>query len=197
MKKNKTYHGVVIPMITPFNENGTIDTHSLQEILKSIINTNSIPFILGTTGECVSIPLTMRVELVEQVVKLAGDQTNVYAGISDTSPVNSMMLAHEFHQLGVKAFVCHVPPYYPLIPTQIQTFFESLADKLPAPLMIYNIPATTKVSIPLDIVGKLSEHPNIIGIKDSEQSIERIDSLAERFKDQENFSIFKRIFIVL
>jgi 4-hydroxy-tetrahydrodipicolinate synthase len=55
--------------------------------------------------------------------------------------------------------------------------------------MLYNIPATTKVSIPLDVVGKLSEHANIIGIKDSERSIERMDLLAEQFKDREDFAI--------
>jgi 4-hydroxy-tetrahydrodipicolinate synthase len=177
-------------MITPFDEKGTIDTPSLEQLIHFYIKTDTIPFILGTTGEGVSMPLTMRVELIEQVTKLSGDRTNIYAGISDTSPVNSIIMAQEFHQLGVNVFVCHVPPYYPLLPEQIQTFFESLADKLPAPLMLYNIPATTKVSIPLDIVAKLSEHPNIIGLKDSERSIERMDSLAEQFKDREDFAIF-------
>jgi 4-hydroxy-tetrahydrodipicolinate synthase len=190
MKKQKSYQGVVIPMITPLNENGTIDTSSLEKLIHFYINSNTIPFILGTTGEGVSIPLTMRVGLIEQVIKFSGDRTNIYAGISDTSPVNSLIMAQEFHQRGVKVFVCHVPPFYPLLPEQILTFFESLADKLPAPLMLYNIPATTKVSIPLDIVGKLSEHPNIIGIKDSGRSIERMDLLAKQFKDREDFAIF-------
>ena len=190
MKIQKSYHGVVIQMITPFDEKATIDTPSLEQLMHFFVNANTIPFILGTTGEGVSIPLTMRIELIEQVMKLSGDWTNIYAGISDTCPVNSIIMAREFHQLGIKVFVCHVPPYYPLLPEQIQTFFESLADKLPAPLMLYNIPATTKVSIPLDIVGKLSEHPNIIGLKDSERSIERMDLLAEHFKDREDFAIF-------
>jgi len=190
MKKQKSYHGVVIPMITPFKENGTIDIPSLKHLLKFFIDAKTIPFIMGTTGEGVSLPLTVRVDLIEQVMKHVNDQTNIYAGIADTSPINSLLLAQEFHQLGIKVFVCHVPPYYPLLPAQIQTFFESLADKLPGPLMLYNIPATTKVSIPLDVVGKLSEHPNIIGLKDSERSIERMDLLAEQFKDREDFAIF-------
>ena len=190
MKKQKSYHGVVIPMITPFSENGTIDLPSLGHLLKFFIDANTIPFIMGTTGEGVSLPLTVRVDLIEQVIKQVNDQTNIYAGIADTSPINSLLLAQEFHQLGIKVFVCHVPPYYPLLPAQIKTFFESLADKLPAPLMLYNIPATTKVSIPIDVVGKLSEHPNIIGLKDSERSIERMDLLAEQFKDREDFAIF-------
>jgi 4-hydroxy-tetrahydrodipicolinate synthase len=56
--------------------------------------------------------------------------------------------------------------------------------------MLYNIPATTKVSIPLDVIDKLSEHPNIIGIKDSERSIERMDLLAKQYKDRQDFTIF-------
>jgi 4-hydroxy-tetrahydrodipicolinate synthase len=190
MKKQKLYHGVIIPMITPFDGKGTIDEPSIERLIQFYINKNTIPFILGTTGESVSIPLTMRVELIENVMKIVGDQKIVYAGISDTSPINSLLIAQEFHKLGVKVFVCHIPPYYPLLPEQIQTFFESLADKLPAPLMLYNIPATTKVSIPLDIIANLSVHPNIIGIKDSERSLERMDSLAEQFKNREDFAIF-------
>jgi 4-hydroxy-tetrahydrodipicolinate synthase len=190
MKNQKSYHGVVIPMVTPFDEKGTIDIPAVERLLNLYVDTKTIPFILGTTGEGVSIPLTLRVELIKQVMKLVGDQTEIYAGIADTCPINSLIVAQEFHQVGVKTFVCHVPPYYPLLPEQILTFFESLADKLPAPLMLYNIPATTKVSIPLDVIGKLSKHPNIIGIKDSERSMERMDLLAEHFKDREDFAIF-------
>jgi 4-hydroxy-tetrahydrodipicolinate synthase len=190
MKKQKTYRGVVIPMITPFDEKGTIDSVALERLLNFYIESNAIPFILGTTGEAVSIPYTMRMDLIEQVMKIIDNRMAIYAGISDTCPVNSLMMAQEFHKLGVKVFVAHVPPYYPLQPGQIQTFFESLADKLPAPLMLYNIPATTNLSIPLDIVDKLSEHPNIIGLKDSERSIERMELLAEKFKDREDFAIF-------
>ena len=190
MKKQKTYHGVVIPMVTPFNENGKIDLHALEKLIDHYIDSNTIPFILGTTGEGVSIPLTMRVEIIEQVVKIIGNRTEIYAGISDTCPINSIILAQELFTIGVKTFVCHIPPYYPLLPEQIQTFYESLADKLPAPLMLYNIPATTKVSIPVDIVEQLSQHSNIIGIKDSERSLDRMDILAKKFKEREDFAIF-------
>jgi len=190
MKKQKKYHGVVIPMVTPFNENGKLDIANLERLLKLYMDAKSIPFILGTTGEGVSIPLTMRVEIIEHAVKIAGNRTQFYAGISDTCPINSIILAQEFYQLGVNVFVCHIPPYYPLLPDQIITFFQSLADKLPAPLMLYNIPATTKVSIPLDVIEKLSEHKNIIGLKDSERSIERMETLAERYRNREDFAIF-------
>ncbi len=190
MKKQKSHHGVVIPMVTPFNDNGKLDIPLFEKLINLYIDSKSIPFILGTTGEGVSIPLTMKAEIIEHATKIAANRTMIYAGISDTCPINSIILAQEFYQAGIQVLVCHIPPYYPLLPEQIHTFFESLADKLPAPLILYNIPATTKVSIPIDIIGKLSEHKNIIGLKDSERSLERMDVLAEKFKDREDFSIF-------
>ena len=189
MNQQKKYQGVIIPMITPFDGNGKIDLISVQKLLNYCINANTIPFILGTTGENVSIPLEMRSELIKQVMSFAGDRTLVYAGISDTCVESSLIQAHNYFDHGIRVFVCHIPPYYPILPHQIQTFFNSLADNLPAPLMLYNIPGTTKISIPLDIIENLSEHPNIIGLKDSERSLERMDALAERYSGRDDFAI--------
>jgi len=67
-------------------------------------------------------------------------------------------------------------------------YYEDLANSINGPLLIYNITATTHMSIPLDVVDQLSYHENIVGLKDSERDEERLDRSIEMWKDREDFS---------
>ena len=69
-------------------------------------------------------------------------------------------------------------------------YFSDLADAVGGPLMIYNITATTHMSIPLEVAETLSHHPRIVGLKDSERSEERLQESLQRWKDREDFSHF-------
>ncbi len=189
MKKQKVYHGVIIPMVTSFEQDGTIDIKSTATLVNHVVNAETIPFILGTTGESASISTNKRLEFVQLVVDQVKEKTMIYAGISDTCFENSVEQAKKYFDMGIDVFVSHIPAYYPLTPDQILHHFEHLADAFPAPLMLYNIPATTKLSIPIEIVEKLSEHPSIIGLKDSERSLDRMNLLADKFASRLDFSI--------
>jgi 4-hydroxy-tetrahydrodipicolinate synthase len=69
-------------------------------------------------------------------------------------------------------------------------WFERLADEVPAPLFLYNIPGTTRMSIPIETVIALSEHPNVAGIKDSEYAPDRMGDLLGRLGDRADFAYF-------
>ncbi|MBT3480912.1 MAG: dihydrodipicolinate synthase family protein, partial [Opitutales bacterium] len=73
---------------------------------------------------------------------------------------------------------------------QMLRYFEVLADAIPLPLIIYNIPATTGMSIPLDIVDQLSAHENIVGLKDSERDEVRLGEAIIRYRNRTDFSHF-------
>ncbi len=189
MRIQKKYQGVVIPMITPITNEGKIDNKHLSGLIEYYLKAETTPFILGTTGESASLSDEMSEELVTSVAGLVSGRTEIYAGISDTCFENSVKTAHKYFDLGANVFVAHIPEYYPITPDQILRYFEQLADTLPAPLMLYNIPATTKLSIPIEIIEKLSKHPNIIGLKDSERSLDRMKILADKFTSRMDFSI--------
>ena len=70
------------------------------------------------------------------------------------------------------------------------SYYQALADKSPLPLILYNIPITTHVSIPLDVIDGLSHHSNIAGFKDSEQNDPRLMDALSLWKDREDFSHF-------
>ena len=67
-------------------------------------------------------------------------------------------------------------------------FFETLADELPLPLILYNMPGMVKRSIPLEVADQLSKHPNIVGMKDSERSEERLEKSVKLWKKRSDFS---------
>ena len=189
MRKTKKCHGVIIPLITPFSKEGLIDSESLKKLLDFILQAETFPFILGTTGESLSMPVEQRIEYAKKVKKIIGPDKMLYAGISDNSFANTISMAKEFDRIGVDIFVAHIPSYYPLNDSQILNYFKLLADVSPRPLMLYNIPSTTNISLSLDIVDELSDHPNIVGLKDSERSLDRYALLAEKYADNPNFSI--------
>ena len=187
-KKEKKYSGVIIPMITPFTIDGRIDFTAVEKIIEKFIFNNVYPFIIGTTGESASISNHDKLLFVEFVTQKFANRTKIYAGISSNILESSVVKAKKYFDLGVDAVVTHVPTYYPLKPDHMLKYYEGLANSINGPLLIYNITATTHMSIPLDVVDQLSYHENIVGLKDSERDEERLDRSIEMWKDREDFS---------
>jgi len=187
MGKQKNYHGVVVPMITPFGEGGDVDLAAAEKIVEYIVKGGASAFILGTTGEAASISLHDKIRLVKRVVKQKAGRMKIYAGIADNCLENSIDMSRQFAGLGVDVAVAHVPNYYTLSADDMAAYFEQLADKSDLPVMLYNIPITTNMSIPLPAIDRLSVHPNIVGLKDSENNLDRLQDSTQRWKDRQDF----------
>ena len=190
MKKTKKYHGVVVPMITPFTEDGEIDASGAIRVVDYLIENGVHPFILGTTGESASIPEAEKIRYVETVVDAVAGRTMLYAGISRNCLSNAVEAAKRYADLGVDVVVAHLPSYYPISQDHMLAYYEMLAERIPIPMMIYNIVTTTHHSIPLDVVEKLSHHPNVVGLKDSERDEDRLERALDLWKDRPDFAHF-------
>ena len=183
----KRFHGIVVPMLTPATEDGRIDEDSANRLIGTLVDAETDPFLFGTTGEASSIPSSEKIRLAEHLCPRFVDRKTVYMGISSNCLADSIDLAQRFADLGVQVAVANLPSYLDLRPDQTLKYFERLADAIPLPLIIYNIPITTHMSIPLEIVETLSHHPNIAGLKDSERDLERLKSATAQFKDRDDF----------
>lgn len=188
VKKSKKYHGVVVPMVTPFTAAGEIDLTAAGKVVEHIVAGGCSPFVLGTTGESASIPLKGRSEFVNVMVKQTHGRAMTYAGIASNCFHESVDAAKAYFDLGADCVVANLPSYYPLNPDQMLAYYEKLADAIHGPLMLYNITITTHMSIPLDVANKLSRHPNIVGLKDSERNEERMAESVKLWKDREDFT---------
>lgn len=187
---NKKYHGVIIPAVTPLTAGFQLDDLAVEKMFANFYQHNVHPFILGTTGESVSLTHQIKKDYLKAAHKNKKDGTFLYAGISSNCLQESIDFANECSDFGVDAVAATLPSYYALTESQMKTYFEQLANAIKLPLIIYNIPATTHMSIPLALINELSHHENIVGTKDSERSEERLDESIRLWKDRKDFSHF-------
>ena len=182
------YKGVIVPAVTPLTDDLQLDG-SAVEALFGMFSANGIhPFILGTTGEAASLPLALREDYVRAASEYRTSGMILYAGISSNVLQESVDFAVFCARHGVDVAVATVPSYYALTDDQTEQYFTALADAIPLPLIIYNIPATTQVSLSLEMLDRLSHHPNIVGVKDSERSDERMHRSLALWRDRIDFS---------
>ena len=190
MKVQKKFEGIIVPVVTPLNAEYKLDRQAVENIFKHLYKNNAQPFILGTTGESASLATSVKEDYIKQAVKLKQPGTKLYAGISSNVPQESIEFARWCFDEGVDAVAATLPSYYSLTETKIRKYFENLAKQIKGPLIIYNIPATTHMSIPLSVIDELSYHENIVGTKDSERSVERLDESLKLWADRQDFSHF-------
>lgn len=184
----KKYSGVIVPMVTPLNEKLSLDNHAVSEILKTFALNDISTFIMGTTGESVSLPLALRTEFVKTTVKERRGTMLVYAGIAGNCLQESIDAGNLYADLGVDAVVVHLPFFFPISDTAMLRYFETIADNVRCPVLLYNNPLTVRWSTPLEVINKLSKHPNIVGFKDSEKGIERVNVSTDLWADRADFS---------
>ena len=194
MQHLKKYKGVVVPAVTPLAwpmaTRPWLDADAVERMFDNFRRHNVTPFILGTTGEATSLSPAIKESYVKTAVRLKKPGEILYAGISSNVVQESVALACNCLEAGVDVVVATLPNYYPLTPDQMKAYFERLAQRIRGPLMIYNIPATVHMSIPLDVVEALSHHPNIVGLKDSERNEERLQTALQLWTNRTDFSYF-------
>ena len=177
-------------MITPFTPAGGIDEPAIGRIVERLVSARLAGiFPLGTTGESMSIHPEDKRRVVAATVKHTGGRAIVYAGIAGNCFRESAEAAAAFRDLGAAAVVAHMPSYYPLNDDEIESYFLRLADSVPLPLVLYNIPVTTHHSIALDSVERLRKHPNIVAIKDSGGDRHRLGELLQRCGGRGGFPV--------
>lgn len=190
MKTLKKYHGVVVPMVTPVTKEGEIDLPAVERIMTNFVKHNVSPLIMGTTGEGNSVSVRQGVEMIRAAAKVGKGKCVIYTGLAGNCVEEQLEAARLFVEAGADVIAATLPSYYALTPEQMYNYYATLADALTVPLMLYNIDITTHMSIPLDIIERLSHHPNIVGLKDSENNISRLEEALRLFADREDFAYF-------
>lgn len=187
MSAQKKYSGVIVPAVTPLTEKMRLDEAAVETIFELFYRHSISPFILGTTGEAASLSLQLRKDYVMAAEMNKKQGTLLYAGIGGNVLQESIDFAAYCCLHAVDVLVATLPSYYALTEKQMLQYFKKLADNVSLPLFIYNIPATTHMRIPLTVIDELSHHENIVGIKDSERSEERMLQSLQLWKERKDF----------
>lgn len=186
----KKYNGVIVPMVTPVTSERKLDKAAVVKIADFLARNGVSMLVLGTTGESPSVTREEGIQLVKLAAEIVAGRVKIYAGICGNSVEENIANAKAYIKAGADVIVSILPYYYPLTSEQMVGYFKTLAESIDFPTMVYNIPATTKMSIPVEVVEALSEVKNICGFKDSERDEARMEQCVQLFKDREDFSYF-------
>ena len=185
------FEGVITPMVTPLIDRENIDFKGLEKLLDHLINGGvSGVFLMGTTGEGTSISPRMRKDLIKYSIEYVKGRVPVFVSIADCCIEESLNMARYAKECGVTYLVSALPFYLGLTQKEIIDYYTTIADNVPLPLFLYNIPAQTKLMISVEAVKTLAKHPNIIGMKDSSGNGTYFNTLLAEIKaEYPNFTI--------
>lgn len=178
------FQGVFTAIVTPFNEDKSINKEQLKKLIDFNIENGVSGIVpMGTTGESPTLSHDEHVELIEIVCKYVDKRVPIIAGTGSNSTEEALFMTTRAKELGVNASL-QVAPYYNK-PTQegFYRHYKKIADEVDLPLIVYNIPGRSGKNIETDTIARLSEHPNIIGVKEASGSLPQMMDVINRTPD--------------
>ncbi len=172
---------ILTAMVTPFDQNNQLDVNKTSELIEYLIQNGSDGLIIaGTTGESPTLSHKEKIDLFKHVVKVVNKRIPVIAGTGSNNTKASIELTKEAEQIGVDG-VLIVTPYYNK-PNQEGLFnhFQTIASETSLPIMLYNIPSRSVVSLSVDTIIALSQIENIVSLKDSSGDLDAVSSIIEQ-----------------
>jgi N-acetylneuraminate lyase/4-hydroxy-tetrahydrodipicolinate synthase len=163
--------GVYVAMLTPFNEEGSINEAELRRIVDFQIRGGVDGlFPISSVGEFIHMSREEKFRMMEIVVDQNDGRVKITPGVGSSNPAESISLAQKAKDLGCDGIVVAPPYFYQMSQENIETYFEAIADGVNIPNILYNIPLFTQ-PLSYDVVKRLSRHKNIVGMKDSSGSM--------------------------
>ena len=182
--------GSLVALVTPLLKNGDVDYESLSSLLDwHIANETDGIVSVGTTGESATLNVKEHIEVIDYSVKYVQNRIPVIAGTGANSTDEAIELSLEAKLKGAD-YVLLVTPYYNK-PNQkgLLAHYEKIANNVDIKQILYNVPSRTACDLKPETVSVLSEHKNIVGLKEAVDDIERIKELVKISNNSTDFAI--------
>jgi len=174
-------HGIFPPITTPFYPDGKIYFRKLEQNVEQYSRGPIAGIVVqGSTGEAIFLSDDERREVLKCARDAAANEKVLIAGTGIESAIETLRLTEYAAELGYDIAMVRTPHYYKgqmAQPANMLAFYRFVCDRSPLPVIIYNFPQATGYDIPAEIVIELAEHPNLIGIKESSGSIEKVQKM--------------------
>lgn len=173
--------GVFPAITTPFYPDGRIYFRKLEHNVGKYCLTDIAGLVvLGSTGEVVMLTDAERRDVLKAAIEAAAPNKIMIAGTGAESVLGTLEMTEAAAELGYDAALVRTPHYYKslMTPAVMLNFYRTVADRSPLPVLIYSVPPFTGYDIPVEVVKELAEHTNILGIKESSGSVEKIQQMA-------------------
>lgn len=173
--------GIYPPIVTPFQYDGSLYKAKVFHNVEKWNKTTLSGYVVsGSTGESVMLTPDEKFQLFEWVAEAAASDKLLVAGTGVESVRETVWLTNRAAEMGYKLAMVRTPHYYKNLINRNEAqmlYYRAVADQTKIPLMIYNWPQTTGVDISCEAVAAISEHPNVIAIKESSGNLEKVMQL--------------------
>jgi dihydrodipicolinate synthase/N-acetylneuraminate lyase len=174
-------HGIFPPLTTPFYPDGRVYLKKLEHNVDRYSKTPAAGIVvLGSTGEAIMLSDDERREVLAVAREACAPHKVLIAGTGAESALETLRLTEYAAELGYDVALVRTPHFYrpQMQPVNLLTFYRTVADRSPIPVLIYSVPVFTNYDMPEELIVELASHPNIVGIKESSGDVEKIRRMA-------------------
>ena len=173
--KNTVFTGAGVAIVTPMNPDMSINYDKLGELIDwQIENSADAIIICGTTGESTTMTDDEHIDCIKFAVKRTNKRVPVVAGTGSNDTAYAVMMSQEADKAGADALLVVTPYYNKTSQRGLIKHFETIADSVSIPTILYNVPGRTGMTIAVDTYKKLSQHPNIVATKEASGDLSHI-----------------------
>lgn len=193
MSELNHFKGIIPPVSSIVDKEGNLKEEEMMLLIDKLIEerVNGL-FFLGTGGEFSQMFIEERKAIAEFAVKYVDKRVPVLIGIGSTNTREALLLSQHAEQIGADGIVAINPYYWNLTEENLHTYFSDIAKSVKLPVLLYNFPTLTGQDLTPDFVRELVlKHKNIVGIKETIDSIGHIREMIDKVKKvNPNFSVF-------
>lgn len=173
--KEPIFIGTSVAIVTPFKKDRSIDFEKFKELVEfhAENGTNSIT-VAGTTGECSTLTDDEQIELIEKCVEFVNGRMTVIVGSGSNDTMHGIKLSKAAEKAGADALLIVTPYYNKTSQNGLVKHYMQIADSVNIPIVLYSVPSRTGMTIGVEALKKLSEHPMINGLKDANSNFEQL-----------------------
>ena len=160
--------GSIVALVTPFNADGSVNFEELGKLLDYHCENNTGGIvILGTTGEASTLSFEEEAEIVKFSIERVNHRVPVIVGSGSNETAKAVTYSKKYSEMGADYVLVITPYYNKTNETGLIKHFEAVANASKCPVILYNVPGRTGMSISITAMEKLAKHPNIYGIKEA------------------------------
>lgn len=168
------FTGVCTALVTPFLD-GKVNYPLVEQMIRRQIESGVTAIVLsGTTGESPTLSDKEKFELVRRAKEYVGDSCTIIAGTGTNSTEHAIHLSEDAQEAGADALLMVSPYYNKANPEGLFAHYMSVAHAVNIPIILYNVPSRTGLDIPISVYKRLSNLPNIVGVKEATTDITKI-----------------------
>ena len=184
MVKTPVFRGAATALITPLTERG-VDYDALGRLIDwQIAEGIDALVIVGTTGEKSTLKSEEHLEVVRYSIERANGRVPIIAGTGSNDTDHAIQMSRQACEYGADALLVVTPYYNKATQNGLIKMYTAIADAATKPLILYNVPSRTGVSIEPETYAALADHPNIAGIKEANSDISKIVKTAALVGDK-------------